>query len=918
MHRPSRFRLLVLSALLLSSAAQFATPRGAAAKPVYFPPSESGWPGAIRDEMDVAPYLAFHKAQAFGRARAAATVPTPNQLAYDARFYDIDVTLTPSTSTVSGIVGMRAEVVNGPLLQLDLDLKANIIVDAVEANGLPTTFSRAGDVLTVNLERPYLNGEQPLVSVIYHGTPTGGYFGFSTSGGQPLIWSLSEPFGARTWWPCKDYPDDKADSVDIRITVPAGLRTASNGTRVLDTDNGSVAVTQWEERYPIATYLVSLASHPYTTYSDWYHHAPGDSMEIQFYVVPASAAAAAPENAKVTTMLAAFKPLFGEYPFLNEKYGHAEFPFGGGMEHQTCSSLGVYIEFVTAHELAHQWWGDMITCATFHHIWLNEGFATYSEALWAETQGGAAAYLADINQNRFFGAGSVYVPDVNDEARIFSFNLTYNKASWVLHMLRHVLGDSVFFASLAEYRNQYAYRSATTENFRDVCEQVSGKELDAFFQQWIYGEYYPAYRYTWTSTPAGGGGHDVTLTLEQSQTWQLFTMPVDVTVTTTAGPVTFVVQDSLASQQFVLHVNDPPTDVEIDRDGWILKTVENPVTDPQLDRAVLLVNGVDWANYGTEITSAYEDRAFWGNYSIDFWDVFPAPGGGYPSTVPAPLGHGAVPASVIGHYRNVIWLGNNFSGDLSAWQQSPILSYLEAGGNVLLMTRQGDQFVSSALKDYLGIHWTNTNVTLNDCVAAVAGLTDMTNIGAQTLCAVFDTVRTHADSDLLYRVVSGFSPQRGIGVLRRPAGGGTHRGNGGRFLFLSGRPYRRNHAQLAANVEYMLEHHFFETIDASGAGGGLTSARPPALRFDPPFPNPTRAGVTLRFALPVAGSPEIDVFDTLGRRVRALSPGPLDAGAHEITWPGFDDGGGKAAAGVYWARVRAAGQSLTRKVIVTD
>jgi len=667
------------------------------AAPYLFPATPDGEPGQVRDERDVAPFLAAWKAAGLQRARLLAAPATANQQAYDVHYYDLDLTPDPATQVLTGTVRMKASVVSGPLSTADLDFYANLTVDAVTSGGVAATFSRSSDLLTVNLDRVYGNGEMMDVVVSYHGAPSAaGSFGFNVANGRNLVWSLSEPFGARSWWPCKDAPEDKADSVDIRVTVPTGMITASNGTRIEATDNGTIAVTRWRERYPIATYLVSLASYPYTVTTDHYRYSPTDSMPIQFFNFPETVAGAATVQARVKDMIATYAGIFGEYPFVAEKYGHAQFLFGGGMEHQTCTSLGgnAYIEYIVAHELAHQWWGDLVTCRDFHHIWVNEGFATYCEALWAEAVSGTAAYHADLSFNKYFGSGTIYVPDLTDENRIFDSNLSYNKGSWVLHMLRRVLGDPVFFAALRQFYAQYGYSTATTEDFRDVCEAVSGRDLDAFFQQWIYGEYYPHYRSSWTSAPAEGG-HDVTLSLEQIQPWQLFNMPLDVKITTEAGEQAFVIQDSLAAQTFTLHVDAAPTAVAVDPDDWVLKTLESPVVDPPLDRHVLLVNGVDWASYGTEITSAYTDHAFSGGYTFDFWDNFSTPSGGYPAALPAPLGHGAVPPEVMGRYRVVIWVGNNYNGDLASWQSSPVLSYLRAGGNVLLMSRYGDQFLAT-------------------------------------------------------------------------------------------------------------------------------------------------------------------------------------------------------------------------------
>ncbi|MBI5709135.1 MAG: hypothetical protein HZC42_02370 [Candidatus Eisenbacteria bacterium] len=903
--RPARAWTLVLLALLALA------PAGAETRPVLFPPTPDGAPPQVRDERDVAPYLAAWKAAALRRSRALQTSVTPNQLGYDVHFYGLDLALDPVARLLSGTVSVKASVASGPLATLELDLSASMTVDAATSGGSAAAWSRSADVLTLYLDRAYATGETMNVTVTYHGTPSGGYFGFDTKYGRNLIWSLSEPFGARSWWPCKDAPEDKADSVDVRVTVPTGLVTASNGTRVESSDNGTVAVTRWQERHPIATYLVSVASYPYATSVDHYRYAPADSMPIQFYTFPEDAAGAAAVHAKVKTMIGAFAARFGEYPFLDEKYGDAEFLFGGGMEHQTCTSLGTYLEYVVAHELAHQWWGDWITCRDFHHIWLNEGFATYGEALWAEAVSGPAAYHDDLSFNKYFGAGTIYVPDLTNVGRIFSSDLSYNKASWVLHMLRHVLGDSSFFAALDQYSTLHAYSVATTEDFRDACEAVSGRDLHAFFQQWIYGEYYPAYRYAYTAAPAGGG-YDVALTLDQTQSGQLFNMPLDVRVTTALGAQTFVIGDSLASQTFVLHVDAAPTALAIDPDDWVLKTAVTPVVAPPFDKGILLVNGVEWAGYGSEITGAYADRAFWGDYTVDFWDHFDAPPAGYPASLPAPLGHGAVPSEVLGRYRNLIWVGNNYHGDLASWLGTPILSYLQAGGNVLLLTRQGDQFLTDSLRSYLGINFLS-GTTLYDCVATRPGLTDIARLGTQSLCPVFDTVRTRSDTQLLYKVDLNYTPDRGIGVFRRPTGGGAERPNGARFIFLSGRPYRWDHLQLRTNVMTMLLDYFEEPLDPTAVTD--PTGAPRRLELSAPVPNPFGAATALRFTLPRAGVVRIEVVDPAGRRVRSVLAGRLAAGPHEARWDGRDDAGNPVADGIYWALLRSEGEQVARKLV---
>jgi aminopeptidase N len=268
------------------------------------------------------------------------------------------------------------------------------------------------------------------------------------------------------------------------------------------------------------------------------------------------------------------------------------------MEHQTCTSMVYYYfsDWLTAHELGHQWYGDLITCADFHHIWLNEGFATWSEAYWLEKSVGMAAYHEEMAGAAYFGPGTIYVEDASQPWQIFDHDLSYNKASWVVHMLRHVMGDEDFFGGLALYREQYGYGSADTEQFQAVMEQASGLDLNDFIQQWIYGEYYPQYAYSWVQTASGGGEVGLRLRLDQIQTnTGLFTMPVDVRVTTDAGETTLVVASSEALE--VYNLIAPGTEiytVEIDPEEWILRTVTflgtTGVDDLVPVRAVQLTN----------------------------------------------------------------------------------------------------------------------------------------------------------------------------------------------------------------------------------------------------------------------------------------------------------------------------------------
>lgn len=833
---------------------------------------------------------------------------TVNQEQFDVRQYDLSLTLNPTTQTLTGSNVITAEVTGGPISTLELDLSTSMSVTACTAGGVPVTWTHSAGLLTVNLDHSYALGDEVEVVVNYTGNPAGEAWGWDSHLGQPMIWTLSEPFGARQWWPCKDLNTDKAETMHITVMVPSNLTVASNGTLISNVDNGNGTRTfHWFSNHPIAPYLVSLAIHPYAVSTDAYTPRGGGApMELRFYVYPDQVGDAAGPNAEVVGMLETFAPLFGEYPFVTEKYGHAQFPWGGGMEHQTCTSLGGWWQSVIAHELSHQWWGDDITCADFGHIWLNEGFASWSEAVFYESLGGPAAYRDYMDGMAYYGGGTVFVENPLSD-NIFDGNLSYDKGAWIVHMLRGALGDEDFFAGLAAYRAQYGGGSATTEQLRDVLESVSGRDLDAFFQQWVYGEYFPVYRYGWSAV-AGG----VQVDIEQIQTNAgLFTMPIALRVTTDQGVSDFTVENSLASQSYTLSVAGTVESVALDPDHWILRQVQTTVNNPSFAAGILVVNGVDWDTYSPEIQNAYLAGAFWGDNAFDFWDCFSEPAGGYPANLPAPLGHGGVPAEVIGQYSTVVWVGNNYAGDLPKWQETPILSYLEVGGNLLLISRMGESFLDGALADYLGITF-NASGTLGNFLAVYPGLVNIPLTGTQSLVDVFST-SIGPNSTLLFQVTSGFSGARGVGVHAQPPGGGSHRPEGGQFVYLAGRPYRMNNTALGANVGFILEHFFGEPWTSTGAPTDTPLA---AFGLAGNFPNPFNPKTTIAFDLPSTGPARLAIYDVAGRELRRLVDGPLAAGRQQLDWDGRDAAGREVAAGVYLARLEAAGRSDTQRLLL--
>ena len=878
-------------------------------------------PRAQPAEPDLAPgLLEARQAEAAAKeplARlwlAGAARPARDLGAYDVHHYDLAITLSPATQQLSGTLTLLAGVGTSPLTDLTLDLADHLTVSATRSGGQTVGFSHAEALLTLALDRVYQPGELLSVAVDYGGDPTAGpetgYFGWDSHASQPMIWTKSEPFGAPTWWPCKDVPTDKADSLDLHVTVPAGLVVASNGLLRDITDNGLTQTYHWHSDYPICTYLVSLAAHPYEVHAEAYTPQGGGApMPVMHYVFADWWADSQPIFAKTVPMLNLFAPAFGEYPFVAEKYGHAHFLWGGGMEHQTLTSIKGWWEDGVSHELAHQWFGDFVTCADFGHIWLNEGLATWAEAFWMEHSRHFEMYQLYMELAAYYGEGTIFVEDPQSEP-IFDHNLSYNKASWVLHMLRHIVGDSAFFAGLRSYLAAQAFGTATTEQFRAALEAVSGRDLEAFFAQWIYGGGIPDYRYHWT--PQAGG---IELTIEQVQTDAgLFSLPIDVRVTSAAGGTQdFTVANSQATQSYLLPVAGEPSFVQLDPESWLLCHTRSPLTPPSFDRGILLVNAVHWGLRKQEIVTAYADRAFWGDLPISFWDCFAAwPGVALPANLPPALGHGAVPGEVLARYSTVIWIADDEYGDRHYWQETPLYDYLVAGGNLIVIGRHGAQLLTAEFAGYAGIDWAETGATLAAARAVYPGLVDVPLTNLQDGVDVF-WPSLGPGSTLLMVDDSGFAGPRGIAMHAQAPGGGTHRPEGAHLIYLAARPYRLDHAALRSDCAFLLEQFCQEPWVATPAGPAQPSA---ALSLAPAFPNPFNPSTTLSFALPLPGAAELSILDVNGRRVRTLLAAVQPAGPQTRHWDGRDDAGRPLASGLYLARLAAHGETHVQRLLL--
>jgi aminopeptidase N len=508
----------------------------------------------------------------------------------DVTYYKLFIQINLAPNSITAHTQISATSLRNSLNQIFLDLTNGLFVDSVIQNNSKVNWTHTSNKIFIDLKNSINIGENASVTVYYHGLPPldNESFIFSSQGGAPLIWTLSEPFGAADWFVCKNTPSDKADSSDVWVKCSSELIAGSNGLLVETLNNGDGTNTyKWSNKYPIAQYLISLAVTNYTKYDIYFRHSATDSLPIVNYIYPSSFNEVKPNIDKTPLMLEYYTSIFGEYPFIKEKYGHAQITWGGAMEHQTMSSMGVFIESVVAHELVHQWFGDKITCEDWREIWLNEGFATYGAALWLEHSHGKEYFKEDISlimNDAKRAVGSIYVQDVNDPAQIFNGDRTYAKGCIVLHMLRGVLGDSLFFKTIKSYANDslVTYKNATTADFKNVAEIVSGANLDYFFNQWIYGEGYPKYELNW-SIEQFENNYKTDFIVNQVQEIinpQFFTMPVEIFFQFDNGDTTVKVFNNQRNQTFTFYFNERPRSYKFDPGNLILKDIntEPPVS----------------------------------------------------------------------------------------------------------------------------------------------------------------------------------------------------------------------------------------------------------------------------------------------------------------------------------------------------
>lgn len=538
---------------------------------------------------------------------------------YDVNYYGLNLSMTNTSTYLEGTVEMQAKARTSIDSAL-FELFASFTISEIRVNGVPVTYSRSNSALKVPVN---VNANEVFrIETDYFGTPPdaasnplgGGGMTYDTSPswGNHVVWSLSEPFSAYEWFPVKQSLRDKIDSCSIKITVPDSCKAGSNGIleNVVNLGNGFTRY-EWKHRHPIDYYLISVAVAKYVEHNLFANPvgAPAPILIQNFiYDNPQTLPNFLDEINETADFIELFYDLYGPYPFEDEKYGHCMAPLSGGMEHQTMTTQGFFEKTLTSHELGHQWWGDNVTCASWSDIWVNEGFASYSEYLMLENlyPNEKNQHMTDVHNNVMSQVGgSVWFTDSLNTDRIFSGRLTYDKGAAIIHSLRYLVNnDSLFFNTLRTFQAEFSDSVAVGIDVRNKFMQTSTIDLTPFFEQWYFGEGYPTYSIRYKQE-ANDLILQISHTASKPTSTPTFTNPIDVRIFR-QGQTDTIIRFEITSntELFVIpNFGTATGSMAIDPKNWIVNkvgtiTMDNTIglTETQLSKELQIVpnpnNGV--------------------------------------------------------------------------------------------------------------------------------------------------------------------------------------------------------------------------------------------------------------------------------------------------------------------------------------
>lgn len=598
--------------------------------------------------QDMAELCSHNKIQSWQQFAKVTTAAAEEEY-YNIKHVHLDIELDNRSVAIKGTCITTAQVTEPNFSLYTFELNKLITVDSVFIDGHGANFQRKDNLVNVFCPVVLQPGDMFTAVVYYQGMPEPGTVFAFQSGmnnavaaqwNSPVTYTQSQPFNSKDWWPCKQVLTDKIDSADIWITVPDSLMAGSNGLLQRVTQlPGNKARYEWKTNYPMAYYLLSACVGAYDEYTYNTTLPDGTVVPVQNFIYNRPGVLEEYKAGIDTAgmMMSYFSELFGRYPFYREKYGHCMSPLFGGMEHQTMTTQHHFGSRLTAHELAHQWFGNHVTCAGWQDIWLNEGFASYAEYL------NAAKYWGEKSAyNYMLGVHDLVFKDTNEIANssiykngsdtenlyiIFNTTITYNKASAVVHTLRYYINnDERFFELLRTYQQQYSMGNASTEDFKQLAESITGVSMDEFFAQWIYGYGYPVYNIKWNQL-----GSNVWMELQQQTTVEatpLFTTPLEILLSSADGDTTIKIDRHTNTQSLHIVTSKKIDRIIVDPRNMILNK-DSVTKDDDMGNNILVYpnpTGNDWkiSNLVMDLQLRLTDmsgKMLWQNTTTDNLDV---------------------------------------------------------------------------------------------------------------------------------------------------------------------------------------------------------------------------------------------------------------------------------------------------------
>lgn len=578
---------------------------------------------------------------------------------YDAKYYRCEWRVNPdSTLYIRGKVTMYFQTLSNAINVIREDMHVNLITDSVIYHKVKLaagSIARKGDTIFITPPSSIAANTLDSVTIYYRGVPlthpafSGDYSGVgfvksTHNTTQNYIYTLSEPYAAKEWWPCKNIITDKADSVDLIISVPTGFVASGNGVIVDSVTSGSNKIYHWKHRYPISTYLVELAVANYVNHTSGTVTVGGTTMPVYNFIFPEHYTAIAKTQLdNVKPIISAFSTWYGDYPFKKEKYGMYEFGFSGGMEHQTFSGMN-YSTFdqtsdwsTIAHELGHQWFGDKVSGKGWTYIWLHESFARYSEIVAAEKVASLNSQLATRRSsikstatNASNQAQSTLRTDSSNMATIFSPSVyIYERGAMIISMLRLLVGDNNFFTALQNYQADptLAYSNAATDDMRRHMEAVSGQDLSVFFDDWINHSGRSTYDIQWNNS-SKLVFLSFTQTRTSGSTASYFDTPMPVRITNASGgDTTVIIYDKRGtvspgnagiSNMSVFKLSFVPTTITFDPNNLSLATA-TITKNAALSAPCITTSGLTGSNItASSATINWNDVTVAVNYDVDY------------------------------------------------------------------------------------------------------------------------------------------------------------------------------------------------------------------------------------------------------------------------------------------------------------